>query len=48
MKIIFCYDNLLAVILKMVNLTMSGRINQREDSAFWNLRKISHKNDAVS
>ena len=25
MKIIFCYDNLLVVILKMVNLTMSGQ-----------------------
>ena len=24
-KIIFCYDNLLAAILKMVNLTMSGQ-----------------------
>ena len=24
-KVIFCYDNLLAAILKMVNLTMSGQ-----------------------
>ena len=37
-KIIFCYDNLLAAILKMVNLTMSGQY----------FPIISYKNDAVS
>ena len=46
-KTTFCYDNLLAAILKMVNLTMSGQYFSLETRDFWNLRKISYKNDAV-